>query len=189
MMASKPVRIALLEREQVTPEVGAIYDVLLKQRGAVPNMFKALAHSPALAQGVAGFLKPLLGDGALPGWYKELVATRVAILHNCEYLIRSHSTLAKQKGASPEQIAGLEAFQAGPYTEREKLGFRYADSLHRSAHDADDAFHAELHLLFNDAEIIELTAAAAAFEMLPRIVDALRIPTTLLPGETQKAST
>jgi AhpD family alkylhydroperoxidase len=188
-MATNQSRIALLERDQVPPQVGAIYDVLLKQRGAVPNMFKALAHSPALAQGVAGFLKPLLSDGALPGWYKELVATRAAILHKCEYLIRSHSSLAKQKGASPEQIAGLDAFQSGPYTEREKLGFQYADSLHRSAHDADDAFHAELHRVFSDAEIIELTAAAATFEMLARIVDALRIPTTLLPGETQKAST
>lgn len=84
-MGEKISRIPLLERGQVTPEVGAIYDVLLEQRGAVPNMFKALAHSPALAVGVAGFLKPLLGDGALPGWYKELVATRVALLHKCDY--------------------------------------------------------------------------------------------------------
>jgi hypothetical protein len=35
--------------------------------------------------GFAAFLKPLMGDGALPGWYKELVATRVAILHGCDY--------------------------------------------------------------------------------------------------------
>ena len=84
-MAEKQSRIPLLERAQVTPEVGAIYDALLEQRGAVPNMFKALAHTPALALGVAGFLQPLLGDGALPGWYKELVATRVALLHSCDY--------------------------------------------------------------------------------------------------------
>ena len=34
---------------------------------------------------LAGFLKPLLSDGALPGWYKELISTRVAILANCDY--------------------------------------------------------------------------------------------------------
>ncbi len=84
-MAPQQGRIPLLERDQVSPEVAAVYDALLAQRGAVPNMFKTLAHTPALALGIAAFLKPLLGDGALPGWYKELVAIRVALLHNCEY--------------------------------------------------------------------------------------------------------
>jgi hypothetical protein len=78
-------RIPLLERSQVSEEVGKLYDVLLEQRGVVPNMFKTVAHTPALALGIAGFLKPLLGDGALSGWYKELVATRVAILQGCDY--------------------------------------------------------------------------------------------------------
>src|SRR6266851_7868167 len=68
MMASIS-RIQLLERDNAAPEAVAIYDALLAQRGVVPNMFKILAYSPAIAQGVAGFLKPLLSDGALSGWY------------------------------------------------------------------------------------------------------------------------
>jgi hypothetical protein len=78
-------RIRMLERKQVPEEIGKLYDLLLEQRGVVPNMFKTIAHTPALALGIAGFLKPLLGDGALSGWYKELVATRVAILQGCDY--------------------------------------------------------------------------------------------------------
>ena len=78
-------RIRLLEREEVTSEIGEIYDALLEQRGVVPYMFKTLAHTPALALGVAAFLKPLMGDGTLAGWYKELVATRVALLNQCDY--------------------------------------------------------------------------------------------------------
>ena len=49
------------------------------------HMFKTIAHTPGLAVGIAGFLKVLLGDGALPGWYKELVAARVAYLVECDY--------------------------------------------------------------------------------------------------------
>jgi alkylhydroperoxidase family enzyme len=78
-------RIPMLEREQVTPEIGAIYDALVAERGVVPYMFKTLAQTPPLALGVAAFLKPLMGDGALSGWYKELVATRVALLNKCHY--------------------------------------------------------------------------------------------------------
>jgi len=84
-MNQKQGRIQMLERNQASPEVQAIYDVLEQQRGVVPYMFKTVAHTPELAVGIAAFLKPLLGDGALPGWYKELVATRVALLWNCDY--------------------------------------------------------------------------------------------------------
>ena len=78
-------RIPMLEREQVSPEMQAVYDALLKQRGLVPNMFKTLAHTPSLALGIAGLLKALLSDGALPGWYKELIATRLSVLQNSRY--------------------------------------------------------------------------------------------------------
>ena len=120
-------RVPLLERNQVPAEIAAIYDKLLEERGVVPNMFKMLGHVPSLALGIAGFLKPLLGEGALPAWYKELVAARVAFLNNCEYCVSSHSYLAKLRGASPEQVAAVGNFETGPYTEREKLGFRAAD--------------------------------------------------------------
>src|SRR6202795_1771913 len=119
-------RLKLLERDDVTPEAAALYDALLAQRGVVPNMFKALAYSPDIAKGVAGFLKPLLRDGALPGWYKELVAVRVSILCESEYAIRAHTISAQKKGASEAQLAGIHDFETGPYTETEKLGFRLA---------------------------------------------------------------
>jgi len=85
MKSNTRPRIPLLERNHVPEEIGKLYDLLREQRGVVPNMFKTVAHTPALALGIAGFLKPLLGDGALSGWYKELVATRVAILQDCDY--------------------------------------------------------------------------------------------------------
>jgi alkylhydroperoxidase family enzyme len=78
-------RIPMLEREETVEPVKALYDQLLATRGVVPNMFKTIARTPELALGIAGFLKPLMGDGALAGWYKELIATRIAILQHCDY--------------------------------------------------------------------------------------------------------
>jgi alkylhydroperoxidase family enzyme len=79
------LRMPMLERNEVTPQIGELYDQLLEQRGAVPYMFKTIARTPELALGIAAFLKPLMGEGALPGWYKELIAARVALLQNCDY--------------------------------------------------------------------------------------------------------
>lgn len=184
-MAEK-TRIPLLEREQVSPEIAAVYDVLLKQRGVVPNMFKTLAHTPGLALGVAGFLKSLLSDGALPGWYKELVATRMSVLHNSQYAISAHALSAKQKGASEEQIDAVKGdFERGSFTAAEKLGLRCAERLHGSGRDLDDGLFASLKQVYSDAQIVELVVTAAAFEMFPRLVDGLRLPTTPIPGAGQ----
>jgi AhpD family alkylhydroperoxidase len=98
-MSATP-RIPLLERDSASPEAQKIYDSLLATRGVVPNMFKVLSYRPEISQGVAGFLKPLLSDGTLPGFYKELIAIRISQHHNSTYAIRAHSISARQKGAT-----------------------------------------------------------------------------------------
>jgi uncharacterized peroxidase-related enzyme len=174
-------RVPLLEREQVTAEAGALYDKLLTDRGCVPNMFRALANVPSLALGIAALLKPLMGEGALVGWYKELIATRVASLNECEYCISAHRYLASQRGATQDQVESYDNFEAGPFTEKEKAGFRYASLLHISGHAIDEAAFNAVSTHFNSEELIELTAVAAAFEFFPRFNSALHIPVTPLP--------
>jgi alkylhydroperoxidase family enzyme len=90
--------------------------------------------------------------------------------------------LAKQKGATEEQIAGVRDFRRAPFTDREKLGFECADRLHESPESVDDKFYERLEKAFNREEIIELFASAAAFEFFTRFVDALQIPVTPLPA-------
>jgi AhpD family alkylhydroperoxidase len=181
-MKDEPSRIPLLERDQVAPELGVLYDALLQQRGVVPNMFKTVAHAPALAMGFAALLKPLLSDGALPGWYKELVATRMSVLQGSLYAVTAHSLSARQKGATEEHIVAVKAdFENGPFTEAEKLGFRCADRLHHSPREIDDAFYARLKAVYKDPQIVELIATASVFEFFPRFVDGLRIPVTPVP--------
>jgi uncharacterized peroxidase-related enzyme len=175
-------RVRLLEKDQVTPEIATVYEALLAARGVVPNMFKVLAHAPAIAPAVAGFLKPLLSDGALRGWYKELVAVRISQCSACEYAIRAHSISARQKGASEEQVRSVADFEKGPYSAKEKLGLRLADKLHKGGPAIDEAFFSELQANFSEPELVELFLAAAAFEMFPRFIDGLRIPVTPPPA-------
>jgi uncharacterized peroxidase-related enzyme len=174
-------RVPLLERDQVPGELIALYDNLLAERGVVPNMFKALAHVPELAFGVTALLRPLMSEGALPAWYKELIATRIASLNQCEYCISAHRFLAARKGATPGQVASYDHFELGPFTDKEKAGFRYAGILHQSGHAVNEAAFAELSAYFDAEQIVELTAVAAAFEFFSRINSALRIPVTPLP--------
>lgn len=183
VVSSQP-RVPLAERNTVPVEVAILYDKLLADRGVVPNMFKALSNVPDLVLGIAAFLRGLMCEGALPGWYKELISTRVASLNDCEYCISAHRLLAARRGASAEQVAACDSYESGPFTEKEKAGFRYADLLHISGHAIDDESFAALRRHFSSQEIIELTAVAAAFEFFTRFNTALRIPVTPLPPES-----
>jgi uncharacterized peroxidase-related enzyme len=176
-------RVPLAERNQVPVEVAILYDKLLADRGVVPNMFKALSNVPDLVLGIAAFLRGLMCEGALPGWYKELISIRVASLSDCEYCVSAHRLLAANRGASAEQIAACDSYENGPFTEKEKAGFRYADLLHASGHAVDDAAFAALSRYFKAQEIIELTAVASAFEFFTRMNTALRIPVTPIPSQ------
>src|SRR5215472_17583278 len=98
-------RVPLAERNDVPVEVAILYDKLMADRGVVPNMFKALSNVPDLVLGIAAFLRGLMCEGALPGWYKELISARVSSLNNCEYCISAHRHLAGKRGASSEQVA------------------------------------------------------------------------------------
>lgn len=172
----------MLERSQVPFELGVLYDALLQQRGVVPNMFKTVAQAPALALGFAALLKPLLSDGTLPGWYKELVATRMSVLQGSLYAVTAHALSARQKGATEEHVSAVKSdFESGPFTEAEKLGLRCADRLHHSPREIDDEFYAKLKTTYSHPQIVELIATASVFEFFPRFVDALRIPVTPAP--------
>jgi uncharacterized peroxidase-related enzyme len=178
-------RIPMLEREQVEGEIAALYDKIYEERGIVPYMFKTVAHVPALALGFAALLKPLMADGELAAWYKELVATRVASLNTCEYCFSSHRYTARLRGATVNQIDAVDSYESGPFTEKEKAGFRYADRLHTSTHAIDDTAYAAVKQYFSDKEIIELTAVAAAFEFFTRFVSALEVPVTPIPEQVR----
>lgn len=180
-ISTTDARIPLLERDEVTTEIAHLYDKLLEERRIVPNMFKALANVPALALGITAFLKPLMADGALPGWYKELIATRIASMNACEYCVSAHRHLALKRGATLGQVASYDVYELGPFTEKEKAGFRYASLLHQSGHAANEAAFDAISEHMNCQEIIELTALAGAFEMFARINSSLRIPVTPLP--------
>ena len=80
-------------------------------------------------------------------------------------------------------MASYDHFELGPFSDKEKAGFRYASLLHQSGHAVNEAAFDDVSTHFGPEEIVELTAVAAAFEFFSRINSALRIPVTPLPTE------
>lgn len=78
-------RLKKLERHEVGPEIQAIYDKYLKERGNVPNAFKTFAHIPAYLTTMISHYREVMFSGEVPFKVKELVLLHVSRLNSCRY--------------------------------------------------------------------------------------------------------
>jgi alkylhydroperoxidase family enzyme len=79
------MRITRLEKSQVDSSVGEIYDLYLKERGNVPNMFRTVAHRPEILRTLIAHLRAVMNTGTVPAKLKELLIVRTSQINRCEY--------------------------------------------------------------------------------------------------------
>jgi alkylhydroperoxidase family enzyme len=78
-------RIRPRDPTEVTPEVRSIFDVFLRERGNVPNMFRTVAARPRHLQTMIAHFRTVMNEGDVPTVLKELIAVRVSSLNRCRY--------------------------------------------------------------------------------------------------------
>ncbi len=106
--------VALIEYNQASPEVRAVFDDIKSTRGVedVNNFWKALANHPALLKQVWDEVKTVMAPGALDPLVKEMIYVAVSATNGCEYCTYSHTAAARAKGMSEEMLGELLAVAA-----------------------------------------------------------------------------
>jgi alkylhydroperoxidase family enzyme len=78
-------RISRLNKDQVDPATGEVFETYLKERGNVPNMFRTAAHRPDIFRTMIAHFRAVMNTGTVPPRLKELVIVRTSQLNHCEY--------------------------------------------------------------------------------------------------------
>ena len=78
-------RIKRLLKSEVPEDVRKAFEEIGSQRGNVPNMFRVYAHRPELLKTMQAHLNAVTNSGTVPVRTKELVATLVSRLNDCQY--------------------------------------------------------------------------------------------------------
>lgn len=78
-------RIRKRGRDEVEAEIQAIYDLYMKERGNVPNMFQTMAHRPEMLKTMIAHFRAVMGAGTLPARLKEMAVVRTSWLNHCAY--------------------------------------------------------------------------------------------------------
>lgn len=103
--------VALIEYEDASPEVRAVYDDIrqVRQTDFINNFWKGLANNPAQLRRTWEQIKAVMAPGAIDAMTKEMIYVAVSVANACEYCIHSHTAAARAKGMTDEQYNELLA--------------------------------------------------------------------------------
>jgi AhpD family alkylhydroperoxidase len=105
-------RLPLLDPGTALPEAGALLQQIAGERGQAFNVYRLLANSPRVLEGMYGMASYLWQESALPATVVELVILRVAQLTKSDYEWARHRRLARRVGVRDEQVDALATWGA-----------------------------------------------------------------------------
>ncbi len=137
---------------------------------------EVLARTPALLLGYGGLELGFERSRHVDRRLKELVVLKAATLVECEYCIDIGSAVARRTGLRDEELLALARHRESKlFVEREKLALDLAAAATRTPSAVTDELVQALRAHFDDAQIVELAAAAALENFRARLNAALGI--------------
>lgn len=103
--------LGLVEYEQASAEVRAVYDDIMATRRTdwINNFWKALAADPPTLRRTWEDIKAIMSPGALDPLTKEMIYLAVSATNQCGYCIASHTAGARKAGMTDAMFAELMA--------------------------------------------------------------------------------
>ena len=93
----------LIEPQQASPATKNQLEEIQSKLGRLPNMFKAMATSPATLSAYLG-LSEALATSSLSPQLREQVALTVSERNGCQYCLAAHSAVGRMLGLPAEEI-------------------------------------------------------------------------------------
>jgi alkylhydroperoxidase family enzyme len=157
----------------------ADFEPQLKKRleelwGTPPNLYKALGNHPRLIAAWTEFSKMLRHDTRTPRALRELVILRGAQLMRSEYEWAQHLAMARKAGVPEAQIRSLADWRSSPeFDAREKAALALAEAVTQGR--VSDEVYAQAMRHFDHHDYVELSAVAAFYAMVGRMLDAMGV--------------
>jgi uncharacterized peroxidase-related enzyme len=167
-------RVPLIDRSEANAESKLLLDAIHGAFGTTPNMFRAVANSPAALKSMWSAFGAL-GAGVIPAKLGEQIAVAVADRNACEYCLAAHTALGRNAGATAEEMHRAQAGESADVSTQAALHFalklvndrgKVSDSDVRALRDAG----------FGDEAIVEILAHVALNLFTNYVNVALAVP-------------
>lgn len=166
----------ITRKDQVPAEEGAVFDAIVKSRGAVQGPFTMFLHCPELAGRVAHLGAYVRFEGGLDMRVRVLAAMTVAREFEAAYVWGAQTGGARRLNVPEATIALIrdktEDLSALPPADAEII--RFTRALIRR-HRIPEAGFKAMQARFGNAGVIELTGAIGYYALLAMTVNACEL--------------
>jgi len=150
------------------------------------NVFRMMAHAPALMPGIMELTGAILYRAKLDPVLRELAILRVGNLCGSSYEVSQHQKISQAIGLAQAKIDGT-AKDADPalYDARELVVLRLAEQVVRKVK-ADDALFAEARATLGDELTMELLIVIGLYVMLAQVLENAEVALEAGGGPSQQ---
>jgi uncharacterized peroxidase-related enzyme len=166
--------VSYVTNQEAGDKVKAVFEGMEKKIGAVPNIFRAMAHNPEMLETFLA-LNATLPKTQLDGKLRELAYIKTSELNDCDYCLHHHRALGKKAGLNDRQVNETAEFETSDaYDDLQREVMRYAEQVTRHIN-VDDALFAGLKKTLGDREIVELAMTVGIANFTNRVTETLRM--------------
>ena len=174
------MRIPPWTAESAPRDPKLIEAIRARRGGQLINLDLALLWSEPLARGWNAYIGAVRRELGVSPRLKELAICVVARLTGAGYEFKHHWPEYVKAGGRDELRSRLDdpdrALLDPAFDEDERLAMRYSAAMTRGVR-VPEALFAQVRARFSDTEIVELTGAIAAYNMVARFLVALEVAT------------
>ncbi|MHC8308073.1 carboxymuconolactone decarboxylase family protein [Pseudomonas sp. GT1P32] len=148
-------RINTLSLEHATDTTRPLLEGVQKKIGFLPNVFKTLAHAPAV---LSSYLQQsaTLGKTSLSATEKEAIFLATSQVNGCDYCLAAHTLFAGKAGLSAQDILSARNGQLNAFA---TLARQITESR---GHLSSEQIAAARAAGINDSKIVEVIAHVAS---------------------------
>ena len=169
-------RVTYIEEDATEdPIIRDAFERMRRKRGKVTNIYKAMAHKPAILKTIGPFVAAVQQPDELDPKLKERIILRVSLLNRSAYCSYAHEQISAKMGFTEDEIAEMSSPQTAAIGEAEKAALAYSEALTVNPGDISDDTYSELAKYYSDSQIVEITAIAALYNMVNRFNQALKL--------------
>ena len=167
------------------PELADIERTIAEQRGEISALYQALLNSAPIASGWEKLLTAVRKQTTIPPVLRELVILRIAVLNRASFEFAAHVPDARRAGISEAKMDAVRRWPRGSggvasapradaFDDDERLVLELTDAMTRDI-EVPDALMDRVRARFDARGMLELVATVAAYNMVSRLLVALRI--------------
>jgi len=173
-MSTHEIRVPLVQ-PGTRPDLAEVESRILAERGRVSVLYQVLLNSGPIASGWERLLTAVRNQTGVPADLRELMILRVAVLNGALFEFDAHVPHAERAGVGAEKIAAVRATPLpAVFSPLERLVLELTDAMTRDIV-VPDALMERLRRQFDAKGIVELVATVAAYNMVSRLLVALKV--------------